>query len=172
MRGSSNAIPRILALPPVGKTRPIRILRVVVLPAPLGPRKPKISPSSTVKSSGYSARFGRLRQKPTLYVFSRWRISTAAMANERFSKIILKRKVKEDAAYDTSITEVQKQLHVCPSSSLRSLLRRYQTPTSFPSGGTLYSSAHQVPAFHQACLSAYGRSRCRLQYKSYAFRFC
>ena len=37
------------ALPAVGKISPISILMVVVLPAPFGPTKPKISPSSTVE---------------------------------------------------------------------------------------------------------------------------
>jgi hypothetical protein len=32
----------------------------------LGPRNPKISPSSTLRVSGLSAHFGRLRKKPTL----------------------------------------------------------------------------------------------------------
>ena len=37
------------ALPLVGEMRPVSILIVVVLPAPFGPRKPKISPRFTVK---------------------------------------------------------------------------------------------------------------------------
>src|SRR5215471_505847 len=69
------------AEPAVGKTRPISIFRVVVLPAPLGPRKPKISPSSTLRCNGCNARLGRFRQNPTMYVFSRPRISMAAMSN-------------------------------------------------------------------------------------------
>ncbi len=36
-------------VPEVGASRPVSILIVVVLPAPLGPRKPKISPSGTWK---------------------------------------------------------------------------------------------------------------------------
>ena len=61
--------PRMRAVPAVGKTRPISIFKVVVLPAPLGPRKPKISPSSTVRCSGYNARLGRFRQNPTCRFF-------------------------------------------------------------------------------------------------------
>src|SRR5690606_17409051 len=40
-------MPITLAPPPVGRSWPVKILRVVVLPAPLGPRKPKNSPSAT-----------------------------------------------------------------------------------------------------------------------------
>src|SRR5579859_275016 len=43
--------PNSRASPLVGRTRPSRILIVVVLPAPLGPRKPKTSPGWTVRSS-------------------------------------------------------------------------------------------------------------------------
>src|SRR5262245_42713782 len=35
--------------PAVGRSSPARILMVVVLPAPFGPRKPKISPGRTAK---------------------------------------------------------------------------------------------------------------------------
>src|SRR6476646_9975466 len=38
-----------VASPAVGRTRPSTIRRVVVLPAPLGPRKPVIRPGSTSK---------------------------------------------------------------------------------------------------------------------------
>src|SRR5579884_3995265 len=38
-----------LARPKVGFKNPRRVRIVVVLPAPFGPRKPKISPSSTTK---------------------------------------------------------------------------------------------------------------------------
>ena len=59
-------MPQMRALPAVGNTSPISIFSVVVFPAPLGPRKPKISPSSTVRCRGCNARLGRLRQKPTM----------------------------------------------------------------------------------------------------------
>src|ERR1041385_7749695 len=71
------------ALPLEGNTRPISIFRVVVLPAPFGPRKPKISPSSTLRFKGRNASFGFLRQKPTEYVFSSPCISIAAMVKTR-----------------------------------------------------------------------------------------
>jgi hypothetical protein len=38
---------------------------VVVLPAPFGPRKPNTSPVAISSDSASSARYGRLRQKPT-----------------------------------------------------------------------------------------------------------
>ncbi len=44
---SQISLPRTQARPAVGKISPKRILMVVVFPAPLGPRNPKISPSST-----------------------------------------------------------------------------------------------------------------------------
>ena len=37
------------ALPEVGLSKVVRIIIVVLFPAPLGPRKPKISPSSTFR---------------------------------------------------------------------------------------------------------------------------
>ena len=37
---------------------PMSIFSVVVFPAPLGPRKPKISPSSTLRCNGFNAHFG------------------------------------------------------------------------------------------------------------------
>ena len=52
------------AVPEVGKMSPISILMVVVLPAPFGPTKPKISPSSTTRSRSFTA-CTRLRRTPT-----------------------------------------------------------------------------------------------------------
>src|SRR5216684_9074783 len=43
------------AWPLVGRTRPSRILTVVVLPAPFGPRKPNTSPGSTVRLRSWRA---------------------------------------------------------------------------------------------------------------------
>src|ERR1700677_3007119 len=45
--GDGTLTPRISMFPDVGATRPMSILMVVVLPAPFGPRKPKISPRRT-----------------------------------------------------------------------------------------------------------------------------
>src|ERR671911_721454 len=45
-----------VAVPPVGVTRPSSMRRVVVLPAPLGPRKPVTEPGSTVKLRSSTAR--------------------------------------------------------------------------------------------------------------------
>src|SRR5688572_32219055 len=41
--GEGAGSPKIVAEPPVGAIRPVSILSVVVLPAPFGPKKPKIS---------------------------------------------------------------------------------------------------------------------------------
>ena len=46
-----------LARPDVGRMRSSRMRIVVVLPAPFGPRKPKISPSSTSRSSSVMPRW-------------------------------------------------------------------------------------------------------------------
>ena len=44
---SATSMPDTRALPDVGLSRVVRIIIVVLLPAPLGPRNPNISPSST-----------------------------------------------------------------------------------------------------------------------------
>src|SRR5947207_6812686 len=44
-----------MALPSVAGMKPVRIRIVVVLPAPLGPRKPRISPRSTRKLTSSTA---------------------------------------------------------------------------------------------------------------------
>src|SRR5437588_3740841 len=48
--------PPMVTYPPDGRTNPSAIRSVVVLPAPLGPRKPVIEPGSTVKLSRSTAR--------------------------------------------------------------------------------------------------------------------
>ena len=53
------------AFPPVGKMSPMSILMVVVLPAPFGPTKPKISPSFT-ESVRSSTAWTRRRRTPDL----------------------------------------------------------------------------------------------------------
>ena len=57
-------IKRLRALPAVGKISCISSFSVVVLPAPFGPSRPKISPRSTRIVSASRARLGRGRQKP------------------------------------------------------------------------------------------------------------
>ena len=48
-RAPRSGLPPIVALPRLGRTRPSSIRSVVVLPAPLGPRKPVTAPSRAVK---------------------------------------------------------------------------------------------------------------------------
>ena len=48
---SATGTPATLALPLVGRPRPVSRRSVVVLPAPFGPRKPKTEPLGTVRSS-------------------------------------------------------------------------------------------------------------------------
>jgi hypothetical protein len=49
-RSLAQSCPATLAVPDVALARVQRILMVVVLPAPFGPRNPKVSPRSTSKS--------------------------------------------------------------------------------------------------------------------------
>src|SRR5712691_9908333 len=74
---SLRGFPRISARPEVGNTSCISSLSVVVLPAPLGPRKPKTSPASTSSVRRSSARYGRLRQKPTVKSLLSSRVASA-----------------------------------------------------------------------------------------------
>ncbi len=70
-RCCATSIPRISTLPAVGVISPSIMRMVVVLPAPLGPRKPKISPrrTSTLRLSTASRSpyfFARLRVRKTI----------------------------------------------------------------------------------------------------------
>ncbi len=79
--------PSTRTLPVVGCSNPESILRVVVLPAPFGPRKPTISPGGTSKDMSSTARTSRYLRRTrlfsearspasrscTLYVFERLR---------------------------------------------------------------------------------------------------
>ena len=47
--------PSTVAFPPVGRARVHSILIVVVLPAPLGPRKAKTSPRATENDTSFTA---------------------------------------------------------------------------------------------------------------------
>src|SRR5215510_14877151 len=49
-RSRTTSCPATLAVPEVGSARVHRILIVVDLPAPFGPRKPKVSPAETSQS--------------------------------------------------------------------------------------------------------------------------
>ncbi|MDP3185062.1 MAG: hypothetical protein Q8M58_07320 [Anaerolineales bacterium] len=54
----SRSKSRMQALPDAGRVRPVNMRMVVVLPAPLGPRKPNTSPWRTAKSTPSTARRG------------------------------------------------------------------------------------------------------------------
>src|SRR5512142_521866 len=60
-----------VAVPPLGAMRPVSILIVVVLPAPFGPRKPKISPRFTSKLTAFTASTFTDLKKPVKKVFER-----------------------------------------------------------------------------------------------------
>src|SRR5205814_9486067 len=89
---STNCNPRNACGSARGKHKTHSSLNLVGLSPAIGSKKPKISPSSTVKCKGFKAFFGFLRQKPTGYVFSNPRISIAAMRDSDGSptKIIFK----------------------------------------------------------------------------------
>src|SRR6478672_3686466 len=61
MGSCSRSAPATVARPAVGVSSVVSIRRVVVLPAPFGPRKPTISPSSTVRSTPRTASTVRFR---------------------------------------------------------------------------------------------------------------
>src|ERR1700678_2924128 len=67
---SCTSKPATLALPSVGGRKQVRIRMVVVLPAPLGPRKPTICPLSTSKEmlSTATVRAYRLVRPSTLII--------------------------------------------------------------------------------------------------------
>src|SRR5215813_5794750 len=58
---ASRSAPATVALPDVGRSSVVSMRSVVVLPAPLGPRKPTISPSATARSTPRTASTVRLR---------------------------------------------------------------------------------------------------------------
>src|SRR5713226_1003869 len=72
-------LPRIRALPAVGKISPIRSLMVVDLPAPFGPIKPNTSPDSTCMFSPSSDVFFLRCKKPKGYSLVRFSISIAGL---------------------------------------------------------------------------------------------
>src|SRR6185503_12601625 len=69
-RSFSSEKPSIVTSPAVGRRRPVSILMVVLLPAPLGPRKPKNRPRGTSNEMPSTATF--LRK-----AFVRWRTTIA-----------------------------------------------------------------------------------------------
>ena len=76
------AWPRIFAVPPVGRIRPISVRIVVVLPAPFGPTKPKMWPRSTANETPRSASTF-LRRNGVRYVFRRSRTSMTRVGHCR-----------------------------------------------------------------------------------------
>ena len=63
--------PPTVTLPEVAGRKPVMIRRVVVLPAPFGPRNPRISPGATSKETSRTASTGPYR----LCRFSTWIMS-------------------------------------------------------------------------------------------------
>src|SRR5713226_6963514 len=79
METSSMDLPRMRAVPEVGKIMRISYLMVVDFPAPLGPRKPKTSPVSTCMLKSSRDFFFLRWRKPNGYSFDRFRISMAGV---------------------------------------------------------------------------------------------
>src|SRR5438132_8890001 len=71
--------PKTETLPPVGRKRPSISRMVVVLPAPFGPRKPKVSPARTEKEA-----LSIPRRRPYRLVSSRASMTTSISGSGRF----------------------------------------------------------------------------------------
>src|SRR2546425_3251801 len=74
--------PSTVMVPRSGVSKVARIESSVVLPAPLGPRRPKIEPRSTASETPRSARVSRRRGQPERKVFSTSRASIASMPGD------------------------------------------------------------------------------------------
>src|SRR5215468_5036712 len=74
---SLTRLPRIRALPAVGKIIPISSLIVVLFPAPFGPSSPNTSPSSTCIVRPSSEVFFFRWRNPCGYCFERFSVSIA-----------------------------------------------------------------------------------------------
>src|SRR5258708_40241250 len=83
--------PPTVTRPVVGSERPARIRIVVVLPAPFGPRKPKISPGTAVSETSSTA-------VKSSYFLVRLRISIMPLPAERSGESVMQ---AETAAFDT-----------------------------------------------------------------------
>ena len=91
MRGSSLGLrghgdsPKTVTSPLSGSRRPSMISRVVVFPAPFGPRMPRNSPSSTSKETPSTARVSPydLRMSLTTMVEGMWRTLPNACTLDR-----------------------------------------------------------------------------------------
>src|SRR4051794_38407887 len=86
-RSRTTSCPSTVAVPPVGVSSVASIRTVVVLPAPLGPRKATTSPSSTCRSTPLTAGTGpdrarkeRVRPLAVITIHSDLGSSTAAVA--------------------------------------------------------------------------------------------
>src|SRR5438128_4019468 len=81
-RSFSSERPSMVTSPAVGRSRPVSILMVVLLPAPLGPRNPKKRPRGTSKETSSTATFFRK-------ALVRWRTTMAgavALTGDKYSE--------------------------------------------------------------------------------------
>src|SRR5262245_9366562 len=85
---SEADLPRMVTSPSVGKRSPRSSLRVVVLPDPFGPSRPKTSPLCTSRLNELSARTF-FRPQKSRYIFVRLRVSiTTSLAIDESPKIM------------------------------------------------------------------------------------
>ena len=139
--------PRTRTFPSLGFSRPESIFSVVVLPAPLGPRKPTTSPGSTLKDTAFTASTSRVRRwnrllaachKPgsrsgTRYVFDRDSQCRAGIATVIYGE------------WRTSVnrTRIRRADRGPPAGPGRRCTRA--VPSRFPTGGSTHRTATSPP---------------------------
>src|SRR6266436_2384928 len=119
MLTSLTGLPRIRALPAVGKIIPINNLIVVLFPAPFGPKNPNTSPSSTcmVKFSSEVLRFKC--RNPCGYSLVRFCVSMAGAVMSLFFKSPLFPSIHRRSFCVRSVNPKTKKAHpLCASVSL------------------------------------------------------
>src|SRR5882762_3995111 len=91
----ATATPQSFTVPEVAGKKPVRIRMVVLFPAPLGPRKPMISPRATVKLILLTA-------VTPAYVLTRFWTSIAGEGSDMDAAIIARRIVLMGSLGNTS----------------------------------------------------------------------
>src|SRR5438477_8840562 len=95
---STTSMPATLAPPDVGSSNPQRIRMVVVLPEPLGPRMPKISPGRISKDTSSTAVI-----RPNRRTMERTRTTGSAVAEDSG--------IGRQSGFQASLGIVQRHLH-------------------------------------------------------------
>src|SRR6266850_1736327 len=118
-------LPRIRAVPAVGKIKPRSSLIVVDFPAPLGPMKPNTSPVSTCIFSPSSEVFFCRCRNPNGYSFVRFSISIA----KPVMGIVL---ASKEAVVNTSVRECVLSENRNPDYRLNQLMWNQESPRPCP----------------------------------------